>query len=361
MIYLFTGIPGSSKTLNVIKFVSEDKTFAGRTIYYHRIKELKLPWIELTADEVVEWDTLPEGSVLIVDEAQYLMPVRDPRKSMPDWVLKMSEHRHKGYDLIFITQSPMLLDAGFRRFVGRHIHIERHFGLESAKWMQWEKCVSEVDDHFKRKEAVTKRVRFDKKYYGVYKSAEVHTHKRKIPFKVFVPIIGLVVLIGLIWNFVSSFGERMSPEISQVLETHPVAAALTNPAETFQTFNSVSDKGVPLTPEAYIARFKPRIPDVPYSAPVYDQITVAKSFPRPQCIRFNATYDEPAVCKCFTQQATPLDISEAACNRYVKGGWFNHTKPDREETSGSGAQASTLEQAQPRALARADNVSVTRY
>ena len=167
MIYLFTGAPGSSKTLNVIKTVCEDSTFKGRDIYYHRIKELKLPWISLDDNEVKEWDTLPDGAVLVVDEAQYLMPVRDPRKPLPEWILKMSEHRHKGYDLIFMTQSPNLLDAGFRRFVGRHTHIELIFGLESAKWLTWEKCVTEVDDHFKRKEAVIKRVGFDKKYFGI--------------------------------------------------------------------------------------------------------------------------------------------------------------------------------------------------
>src|SRR5690606_36636087 len=114
------------------------------------------------------------------------------------------------YDLIFITQNPMLLDAGFRHFVGRHIHIERVFGMQSAKWMTWEKCVSDVDDHFKRKEAVVKWVPFVKKYYGLYKSAEVHTHKRKLPLKVFIPFIFLAFVIGLVVYFLVRWADRTS-------------------------------------------------------------------------------------------------------------------------------------------------------
>lgn len=356
MIYLFTGAPGSSKTLNVIKTICEDSTFKGRDIYYHRIKELKLPWISLDDNEVKEWDTLPDGAVLVVDEAQYLMPVRDPRKPLPEWILKMSEHRHKGYDLIFMTQSPNLLDAGFRRFVGRHTHIERIFGLESAKWLTWEKCVTEVDDHFKRKEAVIKRVGFDKKYFGTYKSAEVHTHKRKIPAKVFIPFIALFFLIALVIHFVNSWGDRIDTTIPE-----SITAPMENIAGAIKSNTvSVNSNSGSLTVDQYIEAHTPRIPDVPWSAPVYDALTVPKTFPRPQCIRFNRGYDSPPVCKCYTQQATPLEISDRACNRYVDNGYFNHTKPDNFSDFQGGDSAQARDQGLPRALAGTANVSVTR-
>lgn len=357
MIYLFTGAPGSSKTLNVIKTVCEDSTFKGRDIYYHRIKELKLPWISLDEKEVQEWDTLPDGAVLVVDESQYLMPVRDPRKPLPEWILKMSEHRHKGYDLIFMTQSPNLLDAGFRRFVGRHTHIERIFGLESAKWLTWEKCVTEVDDHFKRKEAVIKRVSFDKKYYGTYKSAEIHTHKRKIPAKVFIPFIALVVLIGLVVHFINSWGNRIDSTIPDDINTpiENLAGAIKSNATSVAHSGSAS-----MTTEQYIQAHTPRLPDVPWSAPVYDALTVPKSFPRPQCIRFNRGYDSPPLCKCYSQQATPLNISDKACNRYVDNGYFDHTRLDFNSNSMGGSPAIARDQGLPRALAGTANVPVTR-
>ena len=347
MIYLFTGVPGSSKTLNVLKMINEDPTFKNREIYYHRIKELKLPWIELSADEVMEWDTLPDCAVLVVDEAQYLMPTRDSRKPMPDWIVKMSEHRHKGYDLIFITQNPMLLDAGFRRFVGKHIHIERVFGMESAKWMTWEKCVPDVEDHFKRKEAVVKRVSFDKKYYGLYKSAEVHTHKRKIPFKVFIPFIFLALLIGLVVHFLSRWNDRLGDEVALA---DAELQSSTGASLSFPSLATTSSSGTTkfITTEEYTQSLTPRLPDVPWSAPIYDAVTTPKSFPRPQCIRNNLT----GVCKCFSQQATPITISQTACYNYVENGYFDHTKPDEYYQSARPA-ANAGEQGLPRPLAAA--------
>jgi zona occludens toxin len=344
MIYLFTGIPGSSKTLNVIKFVSESEIFKGREVYYHRIKDLKLPWIELTEDEVMSWDTLPHGSVLIVDEAQYLMPTRDSRKSMPDWITKMSEHRHSGYDFIFISQSPMLLDAGFRRFVGKHTHIERVFGLESAKWLTWEKCVADVDDHFKKQEAVVKRVKFDKKYYGVYKSAEVHTHKKRIPLKVFLPVIALILIVGFMYNFVTRWGEKGKQPVAVHSEVSTVA--VDRDTSSFG-LRSTAGRAAVLTTAEYVNNLSPRLADVPWSAPAYDGLTVPKSFPRPQCIRHNLT----GVCKCYTQQSTPLTISETACNNYVENGYFDSSKPDdynsgeKPEARGEGAGAAAYPRA----------------
>ena len=346
MIYLFTGVPGSSKTLNVLKMVNEDPTFKGREIYYHRIKELKLPWIELSADEVMEWDTLPHGAVLVVDEAQYLMPTRDSRKPMPDWIVKMSEHRHKGYDLIFITQNPMLLDAGFRRFVGKHIHIERVFGMQSAKWMTWEKCVSDIEDHFKRKEAVVKRVPFDKKYYDLYKSAEVHTHKRKLPLKVFIPFIFLAVVIGLVIHFLNRWDDRNSADlVDGSVPSHQSGSASLLPSLGAGTLTNSSKA---MTAQEYTQALTPRLPDVPWSAPIYDAVTAPKSFPRPQCIRNNVT----GVCKCFSQQATPITISQTACYNYVENGYFDHTKPDDYYQSSRPA-ANAGEQGLPRPLAAA--------
>ena len=346
MIYLFTGVPGSSKTLNVLKMVNEDPTFKGREIYYHRIKELKLPWIELSADEVMEWDTLPHGAVLVVDEAQYLMPTRDSRKPMPDWIVKMSEHRHKGYDLIFITQNPMLLDAGFRRFVGKHIHIERVFGMQSAKWMTWEKCVSDIEDHFKRKEAVVKRVPFDKKYYDLYKSAEVHTHKRKLPLKVFIPFIFLAVVIGLVIHFLNRWDDRNSADlVDGSAPSHQSGSASLLPSLGAGTLTNSSKA---MTAQEYTQALTPRLPDVPWSAPIYDAVTAPKSFPRPQCIRNNVT----GVCKCFSQQATPITISQTACYNYVENGYFDHTKPDDYYQSSRPA-ANAGEQGLPRPLAAA--------
>lgn len=328
MIHLITGIPGASKTLNTIAYIDSNPDFANRPIYYIRIKELTLPWIELNEDGIRDWQTLPDGSIIVIDEAQYIFPTRDPKKPLPEFILALSEHRHRGFDFFVITQSPMLLDAGFRRFVGKHTHYERVFGMQSAKRFEWEKCQSDVDDFFIRKSAVISRVSFPKKYFGVYKSAEIHTVKRKIPFKVFAPFLLLALIIGVGWYH---FHDRFDPPSVEPLKEKVKEITDVN-AFASNSMNGSKPKR-PLTQQEYIELRTPRIADVPSSAPIYDELTKPKSFPKTQCMRSEATH----VCQCYTQHATKLNISESVCNSIVDSGYFDDTKSDLPEPSAEGA------------------------
>ena len=70
---------------------------------------------------------------------------------------------------------------------------------------------------------------------------------------------------------------------------------------------------------------------------MYDQVTEVKTWPRPNCMRSELTKS----CKCFTQQATPMDVTEDICNGIVDDGWFN---PYFDEEA---ARANAEAQAQP--------------
>lgn len=329
MIHLITGIPGASKTLNAIAYIDSNPDFVNRPIYYIRIKELTLPWFELTEDEVRDWQSLPDGAIVVIDEAQYIFPTRDSKKALPEFILALSEHRHRGFDFFVITQSPMLLDAGFRRFVGKHWHFERVFGMQSAKRFEWEKCQSDVDDFFVRKSAVIARVPFNKKYYGVYKSAEIHTHKRKIPFKVFAPFLLLALIIGVGWYH---FHDRFTPNVA----VEPVKEAIKQSIDSnnfgLNSLNGSKQKR-PLTQAEYIELRTPRIADIPSSAPIYDDLTTPRTFPKTQCMRSEATH----VCQCYSQQGTKLNISAPTCNSIVDSGYFDDTKPDQYQPSAESA------------------------
>lgn len=329
MIHLITGIPGASKTLNALAYIDSNPDFVQRPKYYIRIKELTLGWTELTEPEVKNWEALPDGSIIVIDEAQYIFPTRDPKKPLPDFILALSEHRHRGFDFFIITQSPMLLDAGLRRFVGKHWHFERVFGMQSAKRFEWEKCQSDVDDHFVRKAAVTTRVPFNKKYFGCYKSAEIHTVKRKIPLKVFMPFILLAVIIGAGWYH---FHDRFDPPSAVENPVQSLENTIESDKSVFTSFSGSKQKHVK-TSDEYIAERTPRVADIPSSAPIYDDLTKPKSFPRLQCLRFEAT-DK---CQCYTQQATKLDISQAVCNSIVDNGYFDSTLDDRNQSSAAEA------------------------
>ena len=330
MIHLITGIPGASKTLNVIAYIDTNPDFVNRPVFYNRIKELTLPWVQLDEQGVKDWEALPDGSIIVIDEAQYIFPTRDPKKPLPEFILALSEHRHRGFDFFVITQSPMLLDAGFRRFVGKHTHYERVFGLQSAKRFEWEKCQSDVDDYFVRKSAVISRVSFNKKYFGVYKSAEIHTVKRKIPFKVFAPFILLAIIIGAGWYH---FHDRFDTPASVEAVKERVDST-TNPDSFSLNAIGSSKQKRPMTQDEYIALRTPRVADIPSSAPIYDELTKPRSFPRAQCMRAEATGN----CKCYSQQATKLNISQSVCNSIVDNGYFDDTLQDRALPSAEGAQ-----------------------
>lgn len=328
MIHLITGIPGASKTLNALAYIDSNPDFSQRPKYYIRIKELTLGWTELTEAEVKNWEALPDGSIIVIDEAQYIFPTRDPKKPLPDFILALSEHRHRGFDFFIITQSPMLLDAGLRRFVGKHWHFERVFGMQSAKRFEWEKCQSDVDDHFVRKAAVTTRVPFNKKYYGCYKSAEIHTVKRKIPMKVFIPFILLALVIGGGWyHFHDRFDAptvvQSTPEKSSNTSIDPLG---------FSSFSD-SKRDHVVTTEQYINERMPRVADIPSSAPIYDELIKPVSFPRLQCLRRERT----GHCQCYTQQATKIDVSASVCNSVVDNGYFDPTINDRNQSSAAEA------------------------
>ena len=345
MLYLYTGTPGSSKTLNVIKFVDNDSAFKNRPIYYHRITDLTLPWTQLSADEIRDWQSLPDGSVVIVDEAQYLFPQRGPRHLVPPFLEALTEHRHRGFDFIFMTQHPKLIDTALRRLIGRHIHLERQFGLQSAKSIAWEKCVDDPEDYHKRRQAVISRVPFDKKYFGVYKSAEVHTHKKRVPAKIWILLLVMLLTATGVYAAISGFMDR-ADSTESATESLPANPGLLDAVSLIDD-QSPGD-------QAYTDQFTPRLPDVPWSAPVYDDITKPQTFPRPQCYHVRSGSRE-GQCHCFTQQATKLTISHDACLNYVYSRYFDHTvaedrNPEPIDSRAQRSAAAPVARATPRAV-----------
>ena len=82
--------------------------------------------------------------------------------------------------------------------------------------------------------------------------------------------------------------------------------------------------------EEYIKKFTPRIKDVPWSAPVYDEVVEIKSFPRPQCVLWHSG-KYSGQCRCFSQQATPLSVNQNMCVEIVNSGYFEPYRKDLED------------------------------
>ncbi|OCX76354.1 zonular occludens toxin domain-containing protein [Acidithiobacillus thiooxidans] len=215
MITLRTGLPGAGKTLfTIYDYVARPPLGAAPSFLEvegvkHPIQVFAsgVPFSQLGLDELpvtvlddpTRWMDCPPGSVVIIDECQRIFRSRPPGAPVPDYVSALETHRHLGIDLVFITQDPMLLDKHVRRLVGQHFHSKRTFGLNSTTMFFWQHCCDDPNGYHEKKEATKARRQLPKKIFPYYKSAEVHTVKRKIPFRVWATLALLLALPPIGW------------------------------------------------------------------------------------------------------------------------------------------------------------------
>lgn len=306
MLYLRTGAPGASKTLNTLKEIIEDKSYQVSEFYYHNVKLLMLdldvcysfagffygefypslsaadtskylkvlkrihaqeelasledfPFLEskydaytqsdrplnlflswcnrlypksilkpfhdflelkgevpLTPDMIrkfnldfrkfddpTKWMELPRGSVVFIDEGQDFFEARSPTAKRPPYLTEFSKHRHKGIDLHIVTQRESMIDKFITDNLHRHIHYFNKFGgslvyrIEAAK-----KFNTQNSAELNSKPSTT--IKRDKNYYGLYWSADVHTHRLRIPKKYV--IYGFLFALAVSVVVYASFG-----------------------------------------------------------------------------------------------------------------------------------------------------------
>ncbi|MDF3831818.1 zonular occludens toxin domain-containing protein [Cupriavidus basilensis] len=321
VVTLVTGLQGNGKTLfgiHSVKKLWEEEGAKEGAVFYHGINELVLPWLPLEKPE--DWPDVPDGSVVFIDEAQKLFRVRANGAAVPRWVSELETLRHRGIRLWLFTQHPMLLDNNVRRLCGRHIHLVRKFGAQASSLHEWNAVRENCDKPAGRKDSQRSTFKFPKSVYGLYKSAEVHTVKRKIPPKVMaiVPLsIAALVLLGYV-------GYR------KVYKPMHGEAELTQAAGSQKggqiAYGTEGDRRArPLTTAEYVQSYTPRIPGLDYTAPAYDDLTKPKRVPVPAaCVTFKGG------CNCYTQQGTRLPVQKDQCAQIVQTGFFMAFDPDGE-------------------------------
>ena len=207
MIELRTGLPGNGKTLSIVAEMAvllqtwDRGSDQSRSIFTN-IKGLALPVAPIpikqvnkskegTETYVPDWEAMPDGSYVVFDEAQDFFPPRSSQSTAPPHVAWLNTHRHKGFDIVAITQHPKLVDPALRALSGKHKHYRRVFGMNRAIVYEWDGCSDNLSG---MKNAVTTIWNFPKKAYQFYKSAEVHTKQQfKLPLWVGIPLIGLAL------------------------------------------------------------------------------------------------------------------------------------------------------------------------
>lgn len=359
MLLLFTGAPGASKTSHVIDKYIDEKS---RPIFYYNIAlndegRSKLGWIEYTQEQVLNWQNeLPTNAILIVDECQRVWPVRSSSKPVPESCTAMETHRHQGVDIVLITQHPGLIDSHIRKLVNEHYHFSRPFGMPFAVQYHSGSGVVSPDSRSELAQCTQSKKPLPKRVWPLYKSAEVHTHKAKVPNVVYFIVFAALLAVYLIWKFLNSYGPSEADSLNN--DSSVVQSVPSMPAPVSSRSEDVS--------WAYL--LTPEIAGVPFTAPLYREEAMRVSdVPRiAGCVLIGDR------CRCYTQQGTPIaDIPKAVCEQYLSSPPFNHMRqpePVNYQAASSSpvsiraAQAPAAAEARSRAvlLRSAHNVSVTR-
>lgn len=146
-------------------------------------------------DDGKRWFELPKSSVIWIDECQQFFPPRGVGVKVPEYISQFETHRHKGYDIHLVTQDPKLMDVNIRRLTGRHIHFHNPFGGERVTRYQDSKAF-DPDQYFDTKGCEKSLIKREKSIYGVYWSAEIHTHKFKLPKFVWILVFILIFMFA---------------------------------------------------------------------------------------------------------------------------------------------------------------------
>lgn len=350
MITLITGVPGSGKTLMAVSDLAKkvDKEWAGRKIFIHGIPELTIPTEPIpdghTIQDMQVWLKWPEnnGSVVVIDEAQNIFPPRSAGSKTPEIVEWLHVHRHSGVDIILITQMPGRIDKQVRDLVGAHYHIHKTpLGVRMRYF--WDYCENSPKSGMKN--ARPEVYKFDKKAFGLYKSAEIHTKVKTPKSRVLyiIPIAFVVLGISSVMGYKLLTGLGQKEElvansqnmlIPQVESPHPqdfhrvaVKSSKNVGSSVGQQLSSREERH--LTEEM----LKPTIDGHVESKPIYDNVRQVKQLEYPvACISGGNSG-----CSCYSSQGSVIkEIDKKTCNDYVKNGLpFNPYKEKKVEMSNS--------------------------
>lgn len=323
MFYLVTGLPGSGKTLSVIHHLKNGVFFGDTTIkrpiYYHNIKGLsdELGWIPLDNPKNFH-EHVPVNAILVMDEIQETFPVRSPSSPVPPALAFMEKHRHSALDVYFMTQDARLLDHHARRLINEHWLFKRNFGANFSVWYRKTGVIEDPEDERLLRKADKSNFKFPKESFALYKSAEAHTHKFRIPKKLYLLVPLLLVIFYSLYTLYNTLNYKDKSAQSTALTT-PVQTLTNFSAETSKKMVSVDDSRI-INIDALI----PIIPNVPASAPAYQKQWTPQSAPI-----ISSCIGTKTQCKCYTQQATPVAVTDDFCQSVVLNGLpYDHTLPD---------------------------------
>ncbi|MDO9421062.1 MAG: zonular occludens toxin domain-containing protein [Herminiimonas sp.] len=227
-----------------------------RPIFVLGIPDLALPHSLLPTKSVIigralapqivpDLEAIPDGSLILIDEAQGCYPPRSSAMAPPDHVSELNTHRHRGIDMWLTTQHPKLVDHAVRALVGKHMHYRRLFGGMRAMVYEWDAC---SDSLAGTKNAVVSYWSYPKKVFNWYKSAEIHTKQKfKYPAWVWLPVIAFGLCIYTFPGaYDSLFGSKKAKPETKQSSSSAVTAKSSPPPSTSTVVTQSSPEPVPV-------------------------------------------------------------------------------------------------------------------
>lgn len=326
MIYLTTGGNGAGKTLLTLKDVREQQLKENRPVYFNGFKAKQVlrdwGWQEF---DPKKWQDLPDGSICVMDECQNEFPAKI-HGDLPEYIRAVAQHRRRrGFDFWMITPHPMMVHNDIRRLIESpswHRHLKRTAGAAMVSELKFNFAETKCEQPGSGARGVVTMRSYPKEVYDWYESASLHTGKVRIPKQVYMLAACAVLIPTLIYFGVMSVYGNVTKR-AQPAAAAPAAAGQNLPGQA-----QAPRERQKLTAQEYLAERVARLADFPHTAPAYDDVTKPTDAPYPAaCVQMGKT------CKCYTQQATLLQVSGTVCLQIVQQGFFMDWKTAKGDYS----------------------------
>lgn len=340
----FTGLPGHGKTSLLVEHLLAQAELGARPLFAAGIDGLKPGLATLLADPR-EWNAVkpgerctchdtedsaaceahvvPNGSLIYVDEAwKWFGHLHNAtRQANPPHVLQLAEHRHRGIDFVWTFQLPNQIYPFARGLMDLHHHVVRRFGTQLIDVFTWQELNEDVKSASQREMALRKTRALPTAGRDSFKSAELHTIKPRIPWRV--AMIPLLVVGALVAGWLA-YTKLKPSNMAAMVQGQGVTAGAGATASDLAGGAGKADKPRYASAIDYAKAHLPRFGAMPWTAPVYDEREVTVD-PQLFCLSSQAGPDDSGEwkdfsCTCLTEQGTAYELGIHECRRIARLG-----------------------------------------